>query len=83
MAVLIAKKTGLTIFILGLLAMVIMSFLGLFYLSQMAYSSNNNCDNLNTTQRNLARMGIVGLWGMVAWIIVGSVLQFIWKGVLY
>ena len=84
MAVLIAKKLTLSIFVIGLLVMAILSVLGLVYLSKMAFNDQANpdgtyCAGTSTTERNIARLAIITLWIQFFWILLGQFLNGIWS----
>lgn len=77
------KKTGATVFIIGLLVLSILSILGLVYLSKMAFSDEKQadgtyCGNTSTTERNIARLAIVTLWLQLAWVVLGSFIKEVW-----
>ena len=72
-------KTVHSIFIVGLLALAIVSVIGLVYLSQMAFDKNVKCGDLNHTQHNIAKVSIVVLWLQFVWIILGTYIQDIWS----
>jgi len=83
MAVLL-KKSVATVFLLGMVAIAILSLIGLIYLTETAFDSRKMTDGkysgkLDQTQKNLAKMSVVMVWVLVMWILVGSFLQKIWE----
>lgn len=78
-----AKKTLISVFIVGLLALAILSVIGLVFLTRMAYSEKpqidgKSCGDTSTTERNIARLSVIILWLQFSWIIIGSFLQSTW-----
>lgn len=77
------KKTVTTIFVIGLLALTILSILGTVYLSKMAFSNQKQadgtyCGGTTETERNISRLTIIMIWLQFGWIVVGSFLQPVW-----
>lgn len=72
------KKTATSVFIIGLLALTIFSVLGTIYLTKMAYSKDD-LPGITQTEKNIARLAIVTIWLQFTWIILGSILQNVWK----
>lgn len=77
------KKTGTSIFIIGLLVLSVLSILGLVYLTKMAYSdkkqdNGNYCGDTTQTERNIARLAIIALWLQFTWIVIGSFIKEVW-----
>lgn len=77
------KRTGQTVFIIGLLVLCILSIIGVVYLTKMAYNDKRLEDGsycgATETERNIARITVVAIWIMFAWIIIGTTLKEVWK----
>lgn len=77
-----AKHTPLlsgigVIFALGLLALSILSLVGLFYLTRYTFSATREdgkeCVAVTTTERNIARLTVVLSWISIGLSVLGSV----------
>lgn len=77
-----AKKTVQTVFLVGLLVLVILSVLGTIYLSKMAWDKSGKCGSLSTNEKNIAKLTTIAIWLLFAWIVLGTFLKDkIWDGV--
>lgn len=75
-----AKKTAASIFLIGTLVLVILSIIGTIYLSRMAYSDKKQvngkyCGDLSQTERNIARLSVITIWILFAWIVLGHIFK--------
>lgn len=71
------KKSAIGIFLIGLLVLAIMSLLGMVYMTKMAFNNDvqtdgKYCGQLTETERNIARLSILSIWGLLTWVIIGS-----------
>lgn len=73
-----AKKSGLSIFMAGILVLVILSILGLVYLTRIAFE-NGYYNSMTNAEKGIARISILALWLLVGWVVLGSELKNIWK----
>jgi len=83
MALELAKKTGKTVFLVGLIILSVLSILGLVYLTKMAFSDKKQEDgkyfgDVSETERNIARMTTVSLWVLLVVSTVGQWVSGIW-----
>jgi uncharacterized membrane protein len=78
----IARKSGLTVFFIGIVALTILSLLGLVYITQLAFSSQKSngkyCYNLSKTQLNIIKLTVIVWWVNVAWLIMMPIIIKIW-----
>jgi Mn2+/Fe2+ NRAMP family transporter len=75
-------KTVATVFLVGLFVCTILSFFGMGYLTQMAFSDKTTdgkyCGTVDQTQRDLARLAVVMQWIILCSIVIRSGLKMIW-----
>jgi hypothetical protein len=64
------KKTLVFVFIIGILILVLFSFMGMVYITKSTFD-DNGAAKLNNFEKGLARMSIVVQWLLIAWIIFG------------
>lgn len=71
------KKAAIGIFLMGLLVLSILSLLGMVYMTKMAFNNDvqvdgKYCGDLTETERNIARLSLLSVWCLIAWVVVGS-----------
>lgn len=69
-----------TIFLVGIIALSVMSILGLIFITKITFSKNIDTTDLSSTEKSLSRLTTILLWFQIAWVILGSSIITIWFG---
>lgn len=72
----VIANTVKTVFMVGIIALSMLSILGLIYITKMSFSNKiTNRSHVTKTEQNIARLTTVLLWIQIGWIVLGAIIQ--------